>query len=57
MDHERDKLMNDLNQAKQLTEEYWVEGFHEKLNGKNGGGDPYHTDGRLAVGVLVIREP
>ena len=57
VDHERDKLMNDLNQAKQLTEEYWVEGFHEKLNGKNGGGDPYHTDGRLAVGVLVIREP
>jgi hypothetical protein len=49
--------LNDLNQAKQLTAEYWVEGFHEKLDGKNGGGDRYHTDGRLAVGVLVIREP
>lgn len=57
VDHERDKLINDLNQAKHLTTEYWVEGFHEKLKGKNGGGDPYHTDGRLAVGVLVIRGP
>ena len=37
VDHERDKLMNDLNEAKQLTADYWVEGFHEKLDGKNGG--------------------
>jgi hypothetical protein len=49
--------MNDLNQAKQLIEQDWVEGFHEKLSGKNGGGDRYHTDGRLAVGVMVIRGP
>jgi len=57
VDHERDKLMNDLNQAKQLTAVYWVDGFPDKRNGKNGGGDRYHTDGRLAVGVLAIREP
>jgi hypothetical protein len=23
------------------------------LQGYNGGGDPYHTDGRLAVGIIV----
>jgi hypothetical protein len=29
----------------------WLAGFDNPA-GKNGGGDPYHTDGRLAV-VLV----
>jgi len=57
VDQERDKLMNDLTQASQVATVYWVDGFHEKLEGKNGGGDPYHTDGRLAVRVTVIREP
>lgn len=57
VDQERDKLMNDLTQASQVATVYWVDGFHEKLEGKNGGGDPYHTDGWLAVGVTVIREP
>ena len=30
-----------------------MDGFHERLEGKNGGGDPYRTDGRLAVGILT----
>ncbi len=56
VDHERDKVINDLNEAKQLAAEYWIVGYHEKLDGRNGGGDAYHTDGRLVVGVLVNRE-
>jgi hypothetical protein len=27
-------------------------GFHAELKGKNGGGDPCHTDGRLAIVLL-----
>jgi hypothetical protein len=29
-----------------------MDGFHQHLEGKNGGGDPWHTDGRLGVVVL-----
>jgi hypothetical protein len=34
---------------------YWVDRFHVRAEGRNGGGDPYFTDRRLAVGVLDIR--
>lgn len=34
---------------------YWVDKFHANREGRNGGGDPYFTDGRLAVGVISIR--
>jgi hypothetical protein len=57
VDQERDRLIDGLTRAGRLIGVYWVDGFHEKLEGKNGGGDPYHTDGRLAVGVMVVREP
>lgn len=53
VDAERDKLLLDLQQAKKLESVKWLDRFHEQLTGKNGGGDPYHTDGRLPVGVLV----
>jgi hypothetical protein len=53
VDAERDKLMNDLSQTVLLKVRHWVDGFQEKLEGRNGGGDPYHTDGRLAVAVLA----
>ena len=49
VDAERDKLLLDLQQAKKLESVKWLDGFHEQLTGKNGGGDPYHTDGRLPV--------
>lgn len=52
VDAERDKLMADLKQADALVDVDWVDGFHVTLTGKNGGGDPYQTDGRLAVGIL-----
>ena len=52
IDRERNKLVDDLRQASQLKNFYWIDGFQAKKEGKNGGGDPFHTDGRLAVGVL-----
>jgi hypothetical protein len=53
VDLERDKLVEDLRRVGEIKESYWIDRFHEKMEGRNGGGDPYHTDGRLAVGVLV----
>ena len=53
VDLERDKLLEDLRQAGEIERCYWIDKFHEKLEGRNGGGDPYYTDGKLAVGVLV----
>lgn len=52
VDAERDLLMSDLEKAGVLSETYDIDNFHEVDKGKNGGGDPWHTDGKLAVGVL-----
>jgi hypothetical protein len=30
-----------------------VDGFHSQLSGKNGGGDPWRTDGALWVGIIA----
>jgi hypothetical protein len=38
-----------------LAHVYWIDQFHRERQGHNGGGDPYFTDGRLAVGVISIR--
>lgn len=54
IDAERDRLMAELQTANQTQEVYWVDGFHKELSGKNGGGDPWHTDGRLEVAVLRL---
>ncbi len=35
-----------------LLEVSWVDDFQTPPRGKNGGGDLWHTDGRLAVGTL-----
>ncbi|HEY1066319.1 MAG TPA: LssY C-terminal domain-containing protein [Pirellulales bacterium] len=51
VDEERDKLMADLKATGELQETYFVDGFHKVLFGRNGGGDPWRTDGRLAVGI------
>ena len=55
IDLERNKLVNDAIAAGKLDGYYWVEEFHRLAKGKNGGGDPYFTDKRLAVGVIDIR--
>ena len=52
VDAERDRLFQDFEQTESLTETYVVEGFHKKTEGRNGGGDPWHTDGKLYVGVI-----
>jgi hypothetical protein len=56
VDAERDKVLNDLRTAGTIERSYWIAPFQEKLKGRNGGGDPYFTDGRLAVGVLQDKD-
>ncbi|MCE9631858.1 MAG: LssY C-terminal domain-containing protein [Planctomycetia bacterium] len=55
VDRERNKLVIDARSSGVLDGHYWVDGFHRDREGRNGGGDPYFTDGRLAVGVLDLR--
>jgi hypothetical protein len=53
VDAERDLIIADLKQAGELASVEWIDGFQKVREGKNGGGDPWRTDGRLAVGVLA----
>jgi hypothetical protein len=53
VDAERDRILSDLKRAGQTLEIYWIDDFHRELQGRNGGGDPWHTDGRLGVAELV----
>ena len=53
VDRERNKLVTDTAGSGVLDGYYWVDGFHRQREGRNGGGDRYVTDGRLAVGVLT----
>ena len=55
IDAERDLLIADLAAAAMLTEIYQVTGIGPTLFGRNGGGDPYYTDGEITVGVLSPR--
>lgn len=55
VDRERNKVIADAHRAGVLEGAYWVEAFHRDREGRNGGGDPYFTDGRLAVGLITIR--
>ncbi|MGH7134755.1 MAG: LssY C-terminal domain-containing protein [Pirellulales bacterium] len=62
IDAERDHVMATLTHAGQLTETFQVTGVGGTLDGRNGGGDRYFTDGELTIGVLspgnqVRREP
>jgi hypothetical protein len=53
VDAERDQLMHDLETARGLTALFYVTGVGPTVNGRNGGGDPWFSDGELAVGVLA----
>jgi len=53
VDAERDLLLADLTTAGRLSGTRWIAGYHKELHGRNGGGDPWHTDGRLAVASLL----
>jgi hypothetical protein len=52
VDAERDHLIHDLAQTGVLVETFILEGFHQVLEGKNGGGDPWRTGGNLTLGYL-----
>jgi hypothetical protein len=54
VDKERDYLMECLRKTGSLVDESYEDGFHKILEGKNGGGDPWKTDGRLAIGVIKL---
>jgi hypothetical protein len=54
VDAERDRIVDELRKAGEVQEVYWEDHFHRQLTGKNGGGDPWHTDGRLAVAMLRV---
>jgi LssY C-terminus len=54
VDAERDRLVAELQQAGVVQSVEWMDGFHAELDGKNGGGDPWHTDGRLAIVTLRV---
>jgi hypothetical protein len=52
VDKERDHLFADLKATDQLADQYTIDGFHKELEGRNGGGDRWVTDGDLFVGVI-----
>jgi hypothetical protein len=53
IDAERDRILTELQQMHQAEDVYYVDHFHDQLSGRNGGGDPWHTDGRLGVAILL----
>jgi hypothetical protein len=52
VDAERDHLFDDLERTGGLIEMHFVDDFHQVREGRNGGGDPWYTDGRLLVGTM-----
>jgi len=55
VDAERDRIMQELQAAGKAQENYYRDDFHEVRQGRNGGGDPWETDGRL--GVVLLKSP
>jgi hypothetical protein len=52
IDAERDHLFHDLKQTGRLASLTVQADFHVQRAGRNGGGDPWHTDGSLYRGVI-----
>ena len=53
VDADRDALFDELAKAGRVVELFQVTGVGSTLFGRNGGGDPYYTDGELTLGVLA----
>ena len=53
IDAERDELTDDLKTAKVVEAIYEVSGIGPTLNGRNGEGDRYYTDGDITISRLV----
>ena len=56
IDKERDKLVADMLRYTGIYVS-WTDPFQDAKSGKNGGGDPYFTDGRLPVLALDKENP
>lgn len=54
IDAERDRLIEQLANAGQLIQIFQVTGIGPTLNGRNGGGDRYYSDGELRVGIIAL---
>jgi hypothetical protein len=54
IDAERDLLMQDLREAGMVDALFQISGIGPTLFGRNGGGDPYYTDGEIDVASLVV---
>ena len=54
IDTERDMIVAQV-QAIGGTEIRWIDGYQPQLEGLNGGGDRFHTDGRLALIEMQIQ--
>lgn len=52
LDAERDRLLQQLEATGHLMQKQYLNDFHPQRTGFNGGGDPWHTDGRLAMGKV-----
>jgi hypothetical protein len=53
IDADRDRLIDDLKAAKVVLAIYEVTGIGPTLNGRNGEGDRYYTDGEMKIAALV----
>jgi hypothetical protein len=53
VDAERGHLFQSLDATGKLLETYQIDDFHRVRNGRNGGGDPWSTDGELWTGVIA----
>jgi hypothetical protein len=52
VDAERDLVIGDLVKAGQISSTYEIPGIGATKTGRNGGGDPYFTDGKALIGVF-----
>ena len=55
VDAERDRILDGCEKAGWVETVRWIDGFQLKPEGRNGGGDEWRTDGRLALIVLRDR--
>lgn len=56
VDAERDHLFETLETTGLLLETYHLKDFHKIREGRNGGGDPWRTDGTLFIGITAAQE-
>lgn len=57
VDAERDKLFADIKQTGDLSSFEIITGFHKVLEGRNGEGNRWYTDGDLYLGIIKATVP